>query len=294
MKFSQAFIRLSIPVLCLSLAVACDTPATNNASSDTANVKDSATSQSEADETHNTLPSPLHIARMFRSAGLKYLPEITSPADKVASYTTTISRALNMGIYSSDLAYCTLNKQSNESQKYLKNIRTLADQINLGKIFAQTGLYDRFNSNLNKEDSLTSIITDIQFQTDALLEQNEQNHLYGILFSGAWVESMHLGGEVYRKEPNEDLVSTLLTQMGILKSIMQELEIYKQKDPSIGGVVADLSQLQEIFQSIPAIQKISADPEADFASIKLTKEEITPLIDKITEIRTKIINNNNS
>jgi hypothetical protein len=292
MIFSQAFVRLNVSALLVTFAVACDNNTANDSSVDSATTKDTIISQAETDEMRTTLPSPLHIASIFRSSGMKYLPDITSPADKVASYTTTLSRALNMGVYSADLAYCTLNKQSNESQKYLKNIRTLADQINLGKIFAQSGLYDRFNANLGKEDSLTNIIADIQFQTDALLEQNEQNHLYGVLFSGAWVESMYIGTQVSKKDGGNQLVPTLLGQMAILKNIVQELENGKQKDPSIANIITDMNQLQATFQSIPAIQQLSADPDADITSVKLSPEELDSIINKISEIREKIITKN--
>ncbi len=244
----------------------------------------------EVPERNTTLPSPLHVAAMFKSSGMKFIPGLINPTAKAASYSTSIQRAQNMGVYSADMAYCVLNKQSNDAQQDMKTIRELANQINLGKIFDNTALYDRFNNNLGSEDSLRRIIADIQFETDQQLEANQQNHLYGVIFSGAWIESMYIGAQVYKKEGNQNIVPTLLEQMNVLKSIVTELEAQQAADPAIPALITDLKALQAHFDQMPFKKQLNDKPDLEFSEIKVTKEEMDALVLKIEELRNKIVN----
>src|SRR5665213_235905 len=185
-----------IPAIFLVACNSNDQPA--NSGQDTLK-KDTVVANVEAPQSNSVLPSPLRVAAMFKRAGLKFLPGLINPIDKSSSYTTTFARAENMGVYSADMAYCVLNKQTNDGTQLLKTIREVGTKINLGKVFDQSNLFDRFNKNIDNEDSLGSIIAEIQYQTDEQLDQNQENNLYGVIFSGAWIESMYIGSEVYRK-----------------------------------------------------------------------------------------------
>jgi hypothetical protein len=236
-----------------------------------------------------TLPSPLRVAMMFQRSGLKFIPGITFGSDKAVNFSTKFQKARIMGVYSSDLAYTVLNKQSNESQKLLKTIREVAGQMDLGKVFDQTNFYDRFNSNLDNTDSLGGIIGDIQYQTDLQLQAGGQTEMYGIIFSGAWIEAMYIGAQVYKKEGNDNVVLALLEQMAVLKSILEELNSYDTQDADLKAWIADLSALQNIVDAMPSIKKLNENPDLEFKDVKPTAEEMAPVIQKIEELRAAIV-----
>jgi hypothetical protein len=275
-----------IPVV---FAMACSNdPSTDG--TDTVKNNDSVVGTIEAPQSNSSLPSPLRVAAMFKRSGLKYLPGITNGNDKASNYSTTFSRALNLGVYSSDMAYCILNKQTNDGQQYLKSIRDIGTKMNLGKVFEQSGLYERFNNNVNNEDSLGSIIAEIQFQTDQQLEENQQNELYGVIFAGAWIESMYIGGQVYRKDGNDKIVQALLEQMAVSENIIEELKIFEAKDPNIKGLIADMQVIQDAINGMPTMKKLKENPELEFADAMPTKDEIEAVITKIEDLRKKIVN----
>lgn len=276
-------------LLPLFFAAACsnDQPADNG--TDTMK-KDTVSENVEVLESNSSLPSPLSVAAMFKRSGLKYLPGLTNRTDNASKYTTTFTRAQNMGVYSADMAYCVTNKQSNEGQKLLKTIREVGSQINLGKVFEQTNLYDRFNKNIDNEDSLGSIIAEIQFETDEQLEENQQNELYGVIFAGAWIESMYIGSEVYRKDGNENIVGALLQQMAVCRNIISELKANESKDPGISALIADLSQIQSEIDNMPSMKQLNANPDIEIKDVHATKEELEPVIKKIEALRAKIVN----
>jgi hypothetical protein len=245
----------------------------------------------ETEETVSyTLPSPLQVAALFKKSGLKYLPGITHNPGSASTYSGKFKLAQNMGVYSSDMAYTVLNKQNNEAIKYLKTIREVAGQLNMGKVFDNGNLYDRFNKNLDSEDSLRSIIAEMQMESDMLMAENDQKHLYGIIYSGAWIESMYIGAQVYNKNPESKIVPKLLEQMTILNNIIKELKANESKEPAITGLLADFTDLQNTFTAIPSVKAVIESEEIDFTKVEVKKEELNSLFAKIEAIRKKIIN----
>lgn len=240
-------------------------------------------------ESSSSLPSPFRVAAMFKNSDLAYLPGITYPVDKASNYSTTFQLAQIMGVYSADMAYSVLNKQTNEGQQYLKTVREVGNKINLSKVFDQSDLYDRFNRNMESEDSIGAIVAEIQYQTDMQLEENQQNELYGVIFAGAWIESMYIAGEVYKKDGNENVVQALFQQMAVLNSIITELKSYESKDPGIPGLIEKLTALQAQFDALPSVKKLNENQSLDFSDVKPEKGEMDPLIQKIGEIRESII-----
>jgi hypothetical protein len=278
-----------IALLPLFLAFSCSNDTSQNSNTDSTN-GDTVKEVIETSESSSTLPSPFRIAAMFKRSGLKYIPGLTNGNEKEASYSTSFACAENMGVYSSDMAYCVLNKQTNEGQQLLKTIRTIGGRINLGKVFEKSNLFDRFNKNVSNEDSLATIIGEIQYETDMQLDANQQNELYGVIFAGAWVESMYLGGQVYRKGGNEKIVQALLEQMAVSTNIIEELKINESKNESITGLIADMQIIQDAINSMPSLKKLKDNPELDFKDISPTKAEIESVITTIEILRKKITN----
>lgn len=276
-----------IPVL---FAMACGNDPADTNGDDSAKNDTAVTADVEELESGSSLPNPLHVATMFKRSGLKYLPGLTNGSEKASSYQGTFILAQNMGVYSADMAYCVSNKQTNEGQKYLKTIRDVGLQINLGKVFSETNLYDRFSNNLDSEDSLGRIILDIQYKTDEQFDLNQQNYMNGVIFAGAWVESMYIGSQVYRKDGNENIVAALLEQMAVCKSIINELEVYKDADPGMAGLIADMQKIQSAIDNMASFKMLDANADLEFKDVHPTKDELEPVIKTIEEVRAKIVN----
>jgi hypothetical protein len=267
----------------------------NTASEPDANgTKDSAQSKNNVqkdDHPSFALPSPLQIASIFKKAGLKYYPNLANPFENASKYNSgKINEALNLGVYSADLSYCTLNHQNQDSKNYMKASRDLAGQLGLSKVFETDDLAARFEKNLGKEDSLASIIAEMQMQTDMILEEREQEYVSATVFAGAWLESMYIGGKVYEKGKEKNVSARLIEQMSIAENIVKALKSFEQKDPAITPLIADLNAIRDIYQNFAGVKALKdAAEDVDFTKIPMTDEEIAGLTKKIDEIRAKII-----
>lgn len=248
------------------------------------------TEMDEAPEASYLLPSPLQIANIFKKSGLKYKDGVTSNLKDPAKYTTNLSKSINLGVYSADLSYCVLNKQNQEAMNYMKLCHTMADNLGMGSVFEQGNLMKRFEKNLGNEDSLTSIIGELQMVTDEYLDENQQQHITSIVFAGAWIESMYVGSKSYEKGKDKSLNNKLAEQMNILGSIIGALREQEKKDASISGFIADLQGIKDIYDQLPSVTNNPTAVDDIEKELSLTDDEVASLTKKIEEVRTKFIN----
>jgi hypothetical protein len=258
----------------------------------TENLTDS-TVISQTEETNNvfySLPSPLQIASIFKKSGLKYQDGITSDVKEPSKYTTSLLKSINLGIYSADLSYCVLNKQNQAAMNYMKLCRQLADNLGMGSVFEQNNLSKRFEKNLGNEDSLAYIIAELQMVTDMYLEENQQPQITAIVFSGAWIESIYLGSQLYETSKDKSMGTKLSEQMTILGSIINALKVVKDKDPAIASLIDDMQSIKNDYDKSPSVISNPApiDEEGE-KEINLTDNEIAQLTTKIKDLRTKFI-----
>jgi len=286
------YISLSLCVLSLSALVLVSCHHDNNANNgipgaDTAKGNSKAKAM-EADQDSESflLPSPLQIASIFKNAGLVYFPNLTSPVKDASKYASTFEAAVNMGIFSADLSYCILNKQTQESLDYMKTVKSLAEKLGFGSVFTTNSLMNRFQNNMGNTDSLASVIADLQMQTDTYLEQNKQKYVGVIAFTGAWIESMYIGSKVYEKGKSSNVSSRISEQMNILDNLIKLLNKYQAADNHIAGLAKDLQSIQTEYSAYSEVKNYNPDSDQP---IVLSPEHIAQISSLVQDLRSKFI-----
>jgi hypothetical protein len=234
------------------------------------------------------LPSPLQIASIFKNAGLVYFPGLTSPIKDASKYNSNFDAGVNMGIFSADLSYCILNKQTQESLDYLKTVKSLAEKLGFGSVFQTNSLMTRFQNNMGNTDSLAGVIADLQMETDSYLEQNKQKYIGVIAFTGAWVESMYIGSKVYEKGKSSNVSSRISEQMNILDNLIKLLNKYQKADDHIKGLAKDLQAIQDEYVTYTEVKNFNPDGDQP---IILSPEHIAQVSSLVQDLRTKFIAN---
>ena len=241
-----------------------------------------------------TLPSPMQIATILKRSGLKYYSGLTNPIDNSSKYSTgnMVVKTLGMGTYLADLSYCILNKQNQESKKYFKTCSQLAETIGLAKAFEHENIPARMEKNMDNQDSVAKMLSDIQLETDNMLEENKQSYISVIMFTGAWVETMYIGTQVRTKEKSANVVNSIVEQMGVAENIIKALETNNSKDADVTALLQDMNALNDMYNNFKSVKEIKAtDPDIiDPSKLNISSEELQNFSKKLEEIRTHIIN----
>lgn len=243
----------------------------------------------ESPEMDYHLPSPLQVASIFKKSGLEYNSGVTNPADNSGNYSGELSKMLNFGVYSADMAYCVLNEQANEGRIYLGAISGLAGEIGMEAVFANEDLMDRFDLNIENKDSIEILMIDIHERTEEYMEENDMQHTSAIHFAGAWTEGMYLGVFDYENNGGEEGLGAQITeQMAILGNIIKGLKDPRNDGMELGWVITDLEAIQSTFDGFASVTSYYEDETAE--ELVLADEEYSQLGDLIKALRTKIIN----
>lgn len=235
------------------------------------------------------LPSALQVASIFKKSGMKYNSGVINSTENSSNYSTELQQMLNFGVYSADLAYCVTNDQANEARKLITVIKDLADAQGMSAVFDNKDLMDRFDMNLEIQDSIEIIMVEIHERTEEYLEENDMMHTSAVHYCGAWVEGMYLG--VYdfeHNDENENVGSQITEQMEILKNIIKGLKDPKNSDVGLESMISDLENIQSTYDSFESVIAFYADENA--IELTLTEEEFNEIGSLVKDVRAKIVN----
>lgn len=245
------------------------------------------TEQQIQDNESVNLPSPLRIANALKRSGIKLIESSLNDRNLVKNYNNTFSKSLNLGVYSADMAYCLLNKQYSLSKDYLKTCRDLGEGLGLESAFATNNLAQRFEKNIGKEDSLLKIVTELQQQTDEILEANRSGHISVLIFTGAWMETLNCAGEAIQKGDHK-VTATLLELLSFSPSVISALKQESKNEVDVESLVKQVEELNNSFISLGLISA-NENEEIDFSAAKVDNEKINSLCKQINVLRNNII-----
>ena len=89
-------------------------------------VNDSINKMAAANDTYNNsavafaLPAPLQIATVLKNSNASFSEKLLVPSKKKRTFSSDYSRAINLGIYTTDLGYTTLFGQRQSTLNYYK------------------------------------------------------------------------------------------------------------------------------------------------------------------------------
>jgi hypothetical protein len=219
------------------------------------------------------LPTSAEVIKMLTDFEVSYIFGITNPVANGKKYFSSSSRAINMGVFGADLSYTTLYKMQQEVINYLDAIRSLANELNMSKIYDET-LYEKIKANFDVKDSLVVILTRAFDRTYAYLSDNGQQNLALLVVGGAWVEGMYLTTHVSDAAYQAAGFSKNLIDQK--KSFELYLEITKQylDDPLVSDFVSKLDPVKEVYKDL---------------TTSLTMQNIKDITKAVTAVREQIV-----
>ncbi len=281
------------------LLLACN----NSTSTDSEVVAGSDTMQNKmkntkAQEVFYSIPSPIETISLLKSAGAKYNASYLNPIENVSKYTSVTSKALNLGIYGSDLSFTSMFDQTQESMLYLRCANKLAAGLGINGAFNESTA-NRLESNVQNRDSLLAIISDSYWTTDAYLKDNGQPGVSALIVAGGWIEGLYIGTQIAHTTQNKDVITRIGEQKLSLENLISLLDSYKADNAGIIAVLASLNELKELYNTIPsavtAETKVNTDTKNNVTTLdngstfSVTPEKLKEISDKVASIRSKII-----
>lgn len=246
------------------------------------------------------IPSPLEISVLLKESGTKYDRSLLNSPDNISKYNSNYRKALNLGIYGTDLGYTNIYEQNQDGLDYMTSIKELADGLSIGQFF-DIETIGRLATNSKNLDSLLLITTKNFNSINHYLQEQNRANLSVLLLTGGWMEAMHITCQVSAKDPsNKELQEKIGEQKIILENIVLLLSYYKEVDQNMASLLEDMKRLQSEYEKIEIIKTykestfeivdgVMVIKDNSSSEIKITDENVDNIKSIISSVRKKII-----
>lgn len=219
------------------------------------------------------IPCPSELFWFIKDFGAIYSKKILNSTNNASNYNSNIKKALNFGIYGSDLFYSSVFKQNQETMKYYKQVKKLGSELNIVEGFDEN-IAKRVDNNLNNSDSLFTITSEANTNAIAYLEGLGKSNILPYITLGGWVESVYIASKQVKKfNPKDPIVSIVIDQSYLLENII-----------GLFGSVEQTPDIVEYTQKLIDLQKVYY-----IADDLITKKQYDNIVNKISEIRNELI-----
>jgi hypothetical protein len=201
------------------------------------------------EEMVGNISSPIEMASLVKSLKVPFSQKYLATTRNVSNYNTSYAKALNLGIFGTDLGYLNMYGKTSLVLDYITAIKNLADGINVGQFFDFSTL-KRLATNNQNVDSLVYISQQSFNKMDKYLQKNSRGNLSALMLVGVWVEGMYLSAQFLRERPAEKrLAESIAEQKVILDQLMIILNNYR-KEQYITDLIYDLAAVKNIYDGI--------------------------------------------
>lgn len=244
-----------------------------------------------------SIPSPIETSSLLQKAGASYDKEFLNPIENKSKYNSTASKALNLGVYGSDLSFTSIFDQTQESMFYLECTNYLAKGLGINGAFGESTI-NRIETNKDNRDSLLQIISDAFWASDSYLKENDRPNTSALIVAGGWIEGLYIATRVAATTKNEEVSTRIGEQKLSLENLIGLLESCG-KDENVEPVLNDLRSLKTTYDKISTgtgKTEVSTDPKSKVTTIggsspmTVTKEQLEEITKKVEGIRNNIIN----
>jgi hypothetical protein len=246
----------------------------------------------------HSIPPPIEMTSLIISSGAIFDRQLLNDPGKINNYESALSKAINLGIYGTELGYLNIYKKTMLSIDYISAVRTLSKDLKVDQFFDFRTL-KRLAASSDNVDSLINISTQGFSRMDAYLREQNRTKTSVMIVTGTFVESLFLATQITYKTPNDQLIERIGEQKISLNNMILMLEVYKN-DPELNRLISYFKELKIIYNEVEIITTYG-DPitkevngmliieDQSTSEVKMNDETLLKIIEKIKELRTKII-----
>jgi hypothetical protein len=245
------------------------------------------------------IPSPMVISSLIKEMGVEYDQTLLNSIDNESKYNSDYRRALNLGIYSTDLGYANIYEKTQDATNLLVGVKDMAEALQIGQYFQFEKIKELAKSS-DKLDELLRITEENLQEVNNRLQEENRSDMTVLIITGGWVEVMYLASNVAKKKKNKDLETTIAEQKVVLEQLIALLNFY-ESSPKMKELHDELVELEKIFKEIKVTyikgdsKQVEKDgqlviEQGERTEVEVTQENLDKITAKISAIRNKIVN----
>jgi hypothetical protein len=195
------------------------------------------------------LPSPYQAAFLIKKHNIPFDERIVNRPESYQRYTTTFKRALNMGVYGTDLSYLNMYERTQQSIQYLGVLKRASEDLSITPAFSND-FFTAIQRNIGGKDSLLLYLSRAYRKADGYLRENDRSEIGTLILTGGWVESTYILTRLSNTTSNRDIINRIGQQKHPLNNIIEVLTPYYYKSEDFAKLTDMFIELAGEFDGI--------------------------------------------
>lgn len=227
--------------------------------------------------TKYNIPLPVELFKYMVREDIPFNLDFLNELNLVSKYTSETKQALALGLYSADVAYCSVYGKQQEVLDYFNCASSLAAKLDIEEGFSYKNI-ERLESNINSADSLSSIASECYWNACDYLDMNGKNNILPFIVYSGWVESQYL--VMVSNNLPETRKKILEQKEGLLNLINYLYEVMIESTAfyynyDIKMLILKLNNLKDVYEKI--------------SGSEIESEIYKDIVGKITAMRNEIV-----
>lgn len=242
---------------------------------------------------HYQMPTPNELFSLVRAMAGASQEQMLNPAANASRYASLKGRAVNFGVYATDLVYASYFRMNAEVARYYLTTKRMAEGLGIASAFTEDD-YISLERNLARgnSDSLELISSSAYMQAYAKLQDEKMGAVLAMVVAGGWVESMHLvNWQIQTHGRNEALMARVAEQKVTLEHLIDMMAEHTA-DPEVEGLRKRLIAVRDVYDHITVKRSSPQGPSAsgrmvlgDDVQLEMTDEKYMELVKVVEALR---------
>lgn len=231
------------------------------------------------------MPSPLELQSIVEQAGGYFRSDLLLDPQLSSQYQGTAKLARVLGIYGTNTSYATVYKQQQESILHLAAAQRVAKALGVTDPF-QGNLIDRANANMSNKDSMMLIVSEMYWEMNSQLQEEDRNAIGLVVLAAGWVEGIYLGSQILDKKNPEPRIAEVLVEQRFIASQLQAMLDDYLEDPLVAAIKTEINPLLDAFLGLELTSSPTTVREENGKTIIGGKQKINYTKADLDNIRT--------
>ena len=205
------------------------------------------TQDDDANAIFTKIPNPIETSLMLKEYS-GYSKSSLNNADLASKYTTNAKKALNLGVYSTDLGVANIYEQNQDCINYLDAVKSLADALAIGQFFDYKTLKGIATQSGQLKKLLETTTQNVE-SINSHLSSNRREHISILMITGGWIEGNYQLTNVWKQKKDDKLRERIGEQKIVLDMLIPAIEKYSSK-PGFSSIIAGMKKLQSTYNNV--------------------------------------------
>ncbi len=195
------------------------------------------------------LPSPYQAAFLIKKHEIPFNENLLNPTENKQKYTTNFKKALNLGVYGTNLSYLNIYERTPQSINYLSTLKKLSDELGLSPAFNASFFAD-IEKNIGEKDSLLVLLSRTYRKADGYLRESDRGEIGALILTGGWIESLYVLTQLAKVTSNREIINRIGEQKHPLDNVIEVLTPFYYKSTEYSTLVDYFIELAYEFDGI--------------------------------------------